>query len=308
MGTGTMDDSAIVTGPLPGEAASFLDFCRIEKGLAPNSLDAYRADLQNFVQFSGRQCGGAIPDVEAVRQYMDSLYKAKLGSRSVARHLSTLRSFYAFLVREGRLASDPTEHLGTPRQWQTIPKFLNLDEIERLSQSPDTHRPTGLRDHAMIELLYATGLRVSELCSLGVGDLNLDLGVLRATGKGRKQRMVPVGKAALAAVRAYLETGRPTLLKGRPSRYLFVTARGGPMTRQAFWKLLRGYGRKAGVFHHLTPHVIRHSFATHLLEGGADLRSVQSMLGHADISTTQIYTHVMRSRLRKTVDEHHPRA
>ena len=308
MGTGTMDHSATATGPLPGEAASFLNFCRIEKGLAPNSLDAYRADLQNFVQFAGRQCGGAIPDVEAVRRYMDSLYKAKLGSRSVARHLSTLRSFYAFLVREGRLASDPTEHLGTPRQWQTIPKFLNLDEIERLSQSPDTARTTGARDHAMIELLYAAGLRVSELCSLGVGDLNLDLGVLRATGKGRKQRMIPVGKPALAAVRAYLESGRPALLKGRPSRYLFVTARGGPMTRQAFWKLLRGHGRKAGVFRHLTPHVIRHSFATHLLEGGADLRSVQTMLGHADISTTQIYTHVSGAHLKAVYRRHHPRS
>ena len=160
----------------------------------------------------------------------------------------------------------------------------------------------------MIELLYASGLRVSELCLLGVSDLNLDLGVLRATGKGKKQRMIPVGKAALAAVRAYLENGRPAILKKRPSRYLFVTARGGCLTRQAFWKLLRVHGRKAGLFHHLTPHVIRHSFATHLLEGGADLRSVQTMLGHADIATTQIYTHVMRSRLRKTVDEHHPRA
>jgi integrase/recombinase XerD len=306
---GKMNDaSSPTTGALPGEAAAFLNFCRIEKGLAANSLEAYQSDLQKFVQFAGRRSGGAIPDVEAVRQYMDSLYRAGLGSRSVARHLSTLRSFYAFLVREGRLSSDPTEHLGAPRQWQTIPKFLNLEEIERLSQSPDAHRTTGVRDHAMIELLYATGLRVSELCSLGMGDLDLDLGVLRATGKGRKQRMIPVGKAALAAVRAYLESGRPAILKGRPSRYLFVTARGGPMTRQAFWKLLRGHGRKAGVFHRLTPHTIRHSFATHLLEGGADLRSVQTMLGHADISTTQIYTHVMRSRLRKTVDEHHPRA
>jgi len=300
--------SAPATGPLQGEAASFLNFCRIEKGLAANSLGAYQADLQKFVQFAGRQCGGAIPDVESLRHYLDSLYQAGLGSRSVARHLSTLRSFYAFLVREGRFASDPTEHLGAPRQWQAIPKFLNLEEIERLSQAPDTHRTTGVRDHAMIELLYATGLRVSELCSLSIGDLNRDLGVLRATGKGKKQRMIPVGKAALAAVRAYLETGRPAILKGRPSRYLFVTARGGPMTRQAFWKLMRGHGRKAGVFHHLSPHVIRHSFATHLLEGGADLRSVQTMLGHADISTTQIYTHVLRSRLRKTVDEHHPRA
>jgi integrase/recombinase XerD len=293
---------------LPGEAAAFLNFCRIEKGLAANSLDAYQADLHKFVQFAGSQCGGAIPDVEAVGRYMDFLYQAGLGSRSAARHLSTLRSFYAFLLREGRIGRDPTEHLGTPRQWQTIPKFLNLEEIERLSQAPDANRTTGMRDHAMIELLYATGLRVSELCTLAIADLNLDLGVLRATGKGRKQRMVPVGKAALSAVRTYLESGRPAILKGRPSRYLFVTARGGPMTRQAFWKLLRGHARKAGVFQHLTPHTIRHSFATHLLEGGADLRSVQAMLGHADISTTQIYTHVMRSRLRKTVDEHHPRA
>jgi len=302
-----MDDTpAHVTGPLPGEAAAFLNFCRIEKGLAANSLEAYAADLQKFVQFAG--LGGAIPDVEALRRYVDSLYPAGLGSRSVARHLSTLRSFYAFLLREGRIDRDPTEHLGAPRQWQTIPKFLNLEEIERLSQSPDARRTTGLRDHAMIELLYATGLRVSELCGLGMADLNQDMGVLRATGKGRKQRMIPVGKAALAAVRSYLETGRPAILKGRSSRYLFVTARGGCMTRQAFWKLLRGHGGKAGVFHNLTPHTIRHSFATHLLEGGADLRSVQTMLGHADIATTQIYTHVMRSRLRKTVDQHHPRA
>lgn len=299
---------APATGLMPGEASAFLNFCRIEKGLAPNSLAAYRNDLQKFVQFALREGAGSIPDAEGVRRYMDSLNQAGLGSRSMARHLSTLRGFYAFLLREGRVPRDPTEHLGSPKQWQTIPKFLNIEQIEKLSQSPDAARTTGLRDHAMIELLYATGLRVSELCTLGVADLNSDMGVLRATGKGRKQRMVPVGKAALQAVRAYLETARPAILKGRPCRYLFVTARGGPMTRQAFWKLLRGHARKAGVFHHLTPHTLRHSFATHLLEGGADLRSVQTMLGHQDISTTQIYTHVMRSRLRQTVDEHHPRA
>jgi len=304
-----MDEaSAPTAATLQNEAAAFLNFCRIEKGLTGNTLEAYQADLQKFVKFAASECAGEVPDREALGRYLDFLYRKGLGSRSVARHLSTLRGLYEFLLREGRLSRDPTEHLGSPKQWQTIPKFLNLEEIERLSQSPDATRPKGLRDHAMIELLYATGLRVSELCSLGVSDVNLDMGVLRATGKGRKQRMIPVGKVALAAVRVYLEAGRPAILKGRPSRYLFVTARGGSMTRQAFWKLLRAHGRKAGLFHHLTPHVIRHSFATHLLEGGADLRSVQTMLGHADISTTQIYTHVMRSRLRKTVDEHHPRA
>jgi integrase/recombinase XerD len=305
---GTMEDaSSGAGGAISVESAAFLNFCRIEKGLASNSLQAYQADLQRFDRFCSPLCPG-IPDLDIVRRYLDALYQSGMGSRSVARHLSTLRNFYTFLLREGRITTDPTENLGTPKQWQKIPKFLNLEEIERLIQAPDIARPIGLRDHAMLQLLYATGLRVSELCRLGVGDINLDFGILRATGKGKKQRMIPAGKPALAAVRAYLETGRPAILKGRASRYLFVTSRGGCLTRQAFWKLLRLHGKNAGIFHHLTPHVIRHSFATHLLEGGADLRSVQTMLGHADISTTQIYTHVMRSHLRRTVDEHHPRA
>ena len=231
-----------------------------------------------------------------------------LGSRSAARHLTTLRNFYTFLLREGRIAADPTEHLRTPRQWQKIPNFLNLDQIEKILQAPDLTKPTGVRDRAMLELLYATGLRVSELCKLSLTDLDLEYGVLRTTGKGNKQRLVPVGKAALEAARNIFATAGPLLLKGRGSRYLFVTARGDCMTRQGFWMLLGSCARKAGCFHHVTPHVIRHSFATHLLEGGADLRSVQMMLGHADISTTQIYTHVMRSRLRQTMDRHHPRA
>jgi len=231
-----------------------------------------------------------------------------LSPRSVARRLTTLRSFYGFLLREGVLSQDPTEHLRSPRQWQTIPKFLNLDEIERILAAIDTGKPTGLRDRAMFELLFATGARVSELCGIGVSDLDSNLGVLRVTGKGNKQRLVPVGKQAILAIESYVRTGRPAILKSRASRYLFVTARGGAMTRQAFWKLLGIHGKKAAIFRGLTPHVLRHSFATHLLEGGADLRSVQVMLGHADISTTQIYTHVMRSRLRDTVQKHHPRA
>ena len=291
---------------LCNQITAFLNFCRLEKGLAANSLDAYSTDLAKFKEFIGDSAD--LPGTPEIRLHIDNLYQSGLSSRSVGRHLTTIRNFYGFLLREGEISTDPTEHLRTPRQWQNIPKYLNLEEIERIIQAPDLSRPTGRRDRAMMELLYASGLRVSELCKVGVSDLNLELGVVRTTGKGNKQRLVPVGKSAVLAVRAYLETGRSALLKGRASRYLFITARGGCLTRQAFWKLLAAYGRKVGIFHGLTPHVLRHSFATHLLEGGADLRSVQIMLGHVDISTTQIYTHVMRSRLRDTVEKHHPRA
>jgi integrase/recombinase XerD len=288
------------------QATAFLNFCRLEKGLSAASIAAYSADLSKFIRFLG--AAAELPGTEELRHYLDHLYQSGLNQRSVARHITTLRNFYGYLLREGAIASDPTEHLRTPKQWQTIPKFLNLEEIERLIQAPDLSKPNGVRDRAMMELLYATGLRVSELCKLGVGDLNTSMGFLKTTGKGNKQRLVPVGKAAIAAVDQYVGGARSALLKGRSSRYLFVTARGGCLTRQAFWKLLAGYGRKVGIFRNLTPHVLRHSFATHLLEGGADLRSVQVMLGHADISTTQIYTHVMRSRLREVVERHHPRA
>jgi integrase/recombinase XerD len=284
---------------------AFLDFCRMEKGLSANSLESYTLDLSRFSAFRDN---AELTGAEDLGRYLDHLTEAGLSTRSVARHLATLRGLYGYLLREGAISTDPTEFLRTPKQWQNIPKFLNLQEIEKIIQAADPARPTGLRDRAMVEMLYATGLRVSELCRLGMSDLNADLGVVRATGKGNKQRLVPVGKEAVKAVGAYLRDGRGALLKGRASRYLFVTARGGCLTRQAFWKLLAGYGRKAGIFRGLTPHVLRHSFATHLLEGGADLRSVQVMLGHSDISTTQIYTHVMRSRLRQTIEEHHPRS
>ncbi|HUB81203.1 MAG TPA: site-specific tyrosine recombinase XerD [Bryobacteraceae bacterium] len=294
------------TADLPGEMLAFLNFCRIEKGLSANSLAAYALDLSKWSAFLGNS--PAPTGVDDLRRYLDHLYRSGLSQRSIARHLTTLRGLYGFLLREGRIATDPTEHLGAPKQWQTIPKFLNLEDIEKIIQAPDTTHPTGLRDRAMLELLYATGLRVSELCRLGLSDCNPTHGVVRTTGKGNKQRLVPVGREALKAIEAYLQTGRPALVKGRASRYLFVTARGSCMTRQGFWKLLAVHGKKAGIFHGLTPHVLRHSFATHLLEGGADLRSVQAMLGHSDISTTQIYTHVLRSRLRQTIEEHHPRA
>jgi integrase/recombinase XerD len=291
---------------LRNRMTAFLNFCRLEKGLAANSLAAYSADLSDFSEFIGED--GELPEAAGLDRYVERLQQSGLSGRSIARHLATLRNFYGFLLREGLIETDPAERLRAPKQWRTIPKFLNLEEINKIIEAPDASRPTGLRDRAMVELLYAAGLRVSELCRLGVGDIELDLGVLRVNGKGNKQRMAPAGKSAVKAVEAYLSGSRAKLLKGRASRYLFVTARGGPMTRQAFWKLLRGHARKAGIFRDLTPHVLRHSFATHLLEGGADLRSVQIMLGHADISTTQIYTHVMRSRLRDAVEKHHPRA
>jgi len=294
------------TAHLTCQITAFLNFCRLEKGLSANSLQAYTLDLEKFHLFLGESA--ELPGPEGLRLYLDRLYQSGLNARSIARHLTTLRGLYGFLLREGQIPADATEHLGSPKQWQTIPKFLNLEDIEKIIQAIDTTRPTGLRDRAMLELLYATGLRVSELCKLGLGDCNTDMAVVRTTGKGNKQRLVPAGKAAIQAVETYLANGRNLLLKGRASRYLFVTARGGCLTRQAFWKLLAAHGRKAGIFHGITPHVLRHSFATHLLEGGADLRSVQVMLGHSDISTTQIYTHVMRSRLRQTIEEHHPRA
>lgn len=291
---------------LYGPMTAFLNFCRVEKGLSGNSLDAYSADLSRFRAFLGSS--QSLPDTEQLRHYLDHLYQSGLSGRTIARHLATLRNLYGFLLREGKIETDPTEFLRSPKQWQKIPKFLNLEEINKLLEAPDQTRPTGLRDRAMLQLLYASGLRVSELCHVGLGDLDASTGLVRTLGKGNKHRLVPVGRDALAAIRDYLEKGRSQLLKGRSSKYLFITARGGCLTRQCFWKQLTDYGKKAGIFQGLSPHVLRHSFATHLLEGGADLRSVQVMLGHADISTTQIYTHVMRSRLRETVEKHHPRA
>jgi len=292
--------------PMIARTKSFLDFCRIEKGLAWNTVEAYRQDLGRFACFVGDH--EDVPGVERIRHYVDSLYQSGLSSRSIARHVATLRNFHSFLLETGAEQVDPTSLLSTPKQWQSIPKYLNNDQVSKLLSAPDATQPGGLRDRAMLEFLYATGLRVSELCKVRVSDVELKLGYVRILGKGNKHRLVPVGASAIKAVEEYLASGRKGLLKRRTSPYLFITSRGGAMTRQAFWKLLRRHGRKAGIFHDLTPHVLRHTFATHLLEGGADLRSVQEMLGHADISTTQVYTHVMQARLRKTIDEHHPRA
>ena len=293
---------------LPALISAFLSFCRVEKGLAANSLDAYRRDLERFAQWMD-QHGISLTAAgrEELRQYVDTLYASGLKGRSVARHITTIRNLYKHLLEQNAIELDPTEFLAAPKLGSSLPKYLNHDQVDGLLDG-NVHKPTEIRNHAMLHLLYASGLRVTELCGAQLSDVELNLGVIRVMGKGSKQRLVPMGADAIKAIENYLSVARPHLLAGRASKYLFITARGGPLTRQGFWKLLGERGKDAGIVRGLSPHVLRHSFATHLIEGGADLRSVQTMLGHVDISTTQIYTHVARTRLRKTVDEHHPRA
>lgn len=308
--TGTDDkaDSVHAQSVLAQAVRTFLGFCRMEKGLARNSLEAYQTDLEEFAAFTHTATPGEMPDAALVATWVNSLYQKNFSSRTIARRLSSVRGLFRYLLTEGQVRIDPTEHLSSPKTWATIPKFLNREQVEKLIAAPETAKPSGLRDKAMFELLYATGIRVSELVNLRTSSLDTGLGLIRVTGKGNKQRIVPVHPGALRAIADYMAEGRNVLLKARTSPALFVTARGGPMTRQGFWASVRMNGKRAGIFHNLSPHVLRHTFATHLLEGGADLRSVQTMLGHADLSTTEIYTHVVRSRLRKTLDEHHPRA
>lgn len=295
----------IPTSALSAVIDSFLAWCRIEKGLAQNSLHAYARDLRHFAAFCKPH---KTTDIALIQRWLESLYADKMAPRTIARRLSALRMLYDFLLREGRISSDPVRLLAAPRQWKTLPKFLTVTQVDALLEAPDAAKSRGLRDRAMLQFLYATGVRVSELCAIELSAVNLDLGIVRVFGKGRKERMIPLGSQAAAAIREYLRTGRPDLLGGRSSRYLFVTSLGSEMTRQGFWKLLKNYGKSVGIWGKLTPHVIRHSFATHLLERGADLRSLQVMLGHADITTTQIYTHVLRERLRSVVGQYHTRA
>lgn len=284
----------------------YLGFCRTEKGLAENSLAAYRRDINRLGVYLGNRDIASVT-LDDLRNYLDHLRINGLSSRSIARHVTTLRGFFGFLVEEHAI-DDPTELLQAPKIGQALPKYLNTETVNRIVESPKADTANGIRDRAMLDLLYATGVRVSELIGLRMADIELAQGLISVTGKGNKQRLVPVGKQAIESLDQYLLSSRPLLLKGRVSPHLFVTSRGSRMTRQGFWHLLRQHGKRAGIFRNLSPHVMRHTFATHLLEGGADLRSVQTMLGHADIGTTQIYTHVMRGQLRKTIDRHHPRS
>ena len=289
--------------------AAFLNYAQVERGLAANTIAAYRRDLQKFAVFcEPRRLAASSVERKHVVDFLGKLYQQGLDSRSVARQLVTLRNFFRFLAQENVVRHDPVEHIESPRVWKRLPKFLTLEEVEKLLATAETTTPLGLRDRAMLEVLYATGLRVSELVKLKVADLQLDAGIVRCLGKGNKERVVPLGRKSIASLEDYLRRGRPALTKRRTTPYLFVSRRGGAMTRQNFWMLLRQRARAAGVRAHLSPHTLRHSFATHLLERGADLRAVQMLLGHADISTTQIYTHVAQERLRQVYRTHHPRA
>jgi len=286
---------------------SYLYVCRVERGLSANTLTSYRQDLGQFGNFLKTVPLRSVT-LDTLRGHVDQLRRSGLSNRSIARHITSLRGFFAFLVDERELDTSPTDLLTAPKIGSALPNYLDLRDVDRLLDAPDELSRTGLRDRAMLHMIYGAGLRVSELVHLRVADLDEAAGTIRVVGKGNKQRLIPIGRQALQAVKRYCREQRQGLLKGRISPYLFVTARGRTMTRQGFWKLVRGTARKAGIWHSLSPHVLRHTFATHLLEGGADLRSLQAMLGHADIGTTEIYTHIVRSRLRHVVDKHHPRA
>ncbi|HEY3447000.1 MAG TPA: site-specific tyrosine recombinase XerD [Myxococcales bacterium] len=288
----------------------FLDFLRSERGLAGNTLEAYSRDMRDYLDALGKARVGDPDDVtsEHVQRHLVALHKRGLAHRSQARHLAAIRGFHRFLLRERHAKKDPTEDLETPRTRRKLPIFLTVEEVERLLAAPKDATPAGERDRAMLEVLYATGLRVSELCGLTAEDVNLRDGYLIAKGKGSKERVVPLGDYAVAWVKRHLEGGREALRKGRKTRPLFLGPRGTAITRQGIWKIIKRYAVVAGIDKPLSPHKLRHSFATHLLERGADLRAVQAMLGHADISTTQIYTHVDRARVRAVYDKAHPRA
>jgi integrase/recombinase XerD len=286
----------------------FLDYLSVEKGLSANTILSYGRDLRKFFLFLGKEkTDWARANENILTLFIHRQSQAGLQARSLARLISALRSFYKFLLLDGLVPRDPTADLTSPKTWLLLPKFLTVDEVAHLILQPDERELHGLRDRAMLEVLYASGLRVSELIQLRPGDINLDDGYVICQGKGGKERVVPLGKTAAALTRRYIEEARPRLQK-KPAEAVFLTRLGDPFTRQGVWKMLRGYARKAGLEARISPHTLRHSFATHLLERGADLRSVQLMLGHSQITTTQIYTHVSRERLRQVYEKFHPRA
>jgi integrase/recombinase XerD len=292
--------------PLPEDAERFLEYLTVERGLSPKTVEAYRGDLGRFFG----QCRKAPSEVvrEDVRRFLGREREAGHASTTAARRLVALRTFYRFLILEKRVGTDPTENIESPRPVKRLPSYLTLEEVERLLAAPEASSPRGLRNRAMLEVLYATGLRISELVGLTTERVNPEAGFVLVMGKGGKERVVPLGEVALDWLDRYRREARPALLGERASRALFVTSRGTSMSRQNAWMFITACAREAGIAKRLSPHTLRHSFATHLLEHGADLRSVQLLLGHSDISTTQIYTHVEQERLKRMYRKFHPRA
>jgi len=293
---------------------AYLDHLRVERRLAAHTLESYARDLRALAEFAaGRNRKIDRLDRHALEAFVRQQMASGLSPRSVARSVAAVRGFFRFLVLDRRLDESPAEDLQPPRAWPALPKFLSLDQVDALLDQPDVSTPLGLRDRALIEVLYATGMRVSELIAIRAADLHLDAAYLTCIGKGNKERIIPIGEQASAWLERYQRDARPVLVgkrKGadRGAPRVFVNARGGPLSRVGFWKILKRHGRRAGLPRTLSPHVLRHSFATHLLDRGADLRAIQLMLGHADLSTTQIYTHVLEARLRAVYDRFHPRA
>lgn len=288
---------------------SYMNFVAVEKGLSRNTLDSYSGDLVRYASFLGGS-GCTIEETSKleVMSYLLWLRKRGLSTKTMARCISVLRGFYRWLADEGMLPGNPLEDMESPRTTRSLPEVLSVDEVDSLLNQPDLSNPVGMRDKAMLELLYATGLRVSELTNLDLNSINMEAGFVVVFGKGAKQRIVPMGQTALQWMRRYLEESRARLLGNNRSPLAFVSQWGRGMTRQGFWKIIKKYALKAGIRKNISPHTLRHSFASHLLEGGADLRSVQSLLGHVDISTTQIYTHVTRERLKRIHARYHPRS
>ena len=288
----------------------FADFLALEQGASPRTSEAYLRDVERLAQFA-RVKGATSPIDVTSRTLRDFVYHLKdvgLAPASIRRNISAVRTYFRFLMGDGLVVRDPSERLETPKRWRTLPEVLSVDEVTRLLAAPTFDEPLAFRDRAMLELAYGAGLRVSEWISLSTRDVMLEEALVRVFGKGSKERLVPIGRSAIGAVALYVRELRPRLERGEGKGMLFLNARGRPLTRMGAWKILRRYVDIAGITKHVSPHTLRHSFATHLLEGGADLRAVQEMLGHADISTTQIYTHVDREYLRKVHRQYHPRA
>lgn len=287
----------------------FADYIALEQGLSLRTQEAYRRDLERFAEYADAKGAGGPLDITArvLREFVYHLKDLGLAPASIRRNVSAVRTYFKFLTGDGLVVRDPSERLETPKRWRTLPDVLTVEEVQRLLASPSLDDTLVFRDRALLELAYGAGLRVSEWITLGVRDLQLEEGLVRVFGKGSKERLVPIGRSAIGAVAVYLRELRPRLEKGEGKGILFLNARGRPLTRMGAWKILRGHVERAGITKHVSPHTLRHSFATHLLEGGADLRAVQEMLGHVDIATTQIYTHVDREYLRQVHRSYHPR-